>query len=97
MAGHIRYAIHTHEAFVASVPPNYLGSRIPVRPKLNINHFQDALVDHQDKDILDFMEFGFPTVALGLVPDNPSSWNHAGAERYANIYQIDAYIKMSLR
>lgn len=66
---------------VASGLPNYLGCRILVRSNLNISYFNEAVVDYQDKDILDFLQFCFPIGELGLVPDNSPYANHTGAER----------------
>ncbi len=86
----IRYAIRSHEAVFASGLPNHLRCRIPVRSDLNIGHLKDVLVDYTDKDVVEFLEFGFPVGAMGPIPEKSPCSNYGGALKYSN--QIDSYI-----
>ncbi len=92
----ITYAICSQEAIMASGVPNHLGCRILVRSKLNIGRLGEALVNYHDKNIVQFVEFGFPMGTLGVAPDNPVCGNHwgGGATKYPD--QLDAYIKKEL-
>ncbi len=72
----ITYAIRSHEAVVVSGLPNHLVCRIPVKSNLNIRHLRNVLEDYPDKDILYYLEFGFPTGALSSIPVNSPCSNH---------------------
>ncbi len=54
------FILEVHRLVLASGVPNYMGCRIPLCTKLNIPFLIDSLSDYYDKEIVDFMEFGFP-------------------------------------
>ena len=95
------YFVTLHQlvsCFNASYPtgtPNYRGARIPLRhTKLNIQSWRQLLVDYEDVDIVQFLEYGFP---LGL-SENPvlesSLQNHGSSYQYFNY--IDEFISSGL-
>ncbi len=90
----ITYVVRSHEAVFASGLPNHLGCRLPVRSHLNIGHLKDVLVDYPDKEVVEFLEFGFPVRAMGPIPEKSPCSNHGGTLKYSN--QIDSYIRKEL-
>ncbi len=43
---------------------------------------------------MEFLQFGFPTGAMGLIPENPPCENYKGAGMYPNM--MDRYVKKEL-
>ncbi len=73
-----QFIIQLHEAVIASGVPNFVGCRVPLQTKLNIDFFRKELDDYPNKQVVEFLEFGFPTGAMGLIPENPPCENHKG-------------------
>ena len=65
--------------------PNYMGARIPLRHnRLNVSAWKRRLAPYENREILQFIEFGFP---LGLQQEpppvlEPALQNHGSAYRY---------------
>ena len=65
--------------------PNHLGARIPLKhTRLNIPQWRYHLLGYEGRDIVQFLEFGFPIGVLReKVPDlSPSLQNHGSAYQY---------------
>lgn len=39
---------------------NYIGCRIPVNRRMNIEYMKSLLIDYKDKIVCDLLEYGFP-------------------------------------
>ena len=86
-----------HEIVFNSRAYNYEHCRIPILSHLNIDFFKFFLCDYADKDILHFLEYGFP-----LGADDPSSvltsdlveLNHKGAIDYPD--HIDKFLQKEI-
>ncbi len=52
------------------------------------------LSHYQDKEIVDFLEFGFPLGVNGDIPDNHPCQNHNGATKCPE--SVEAYIAAEL-
>ncbi len=65
------FIIQLHEALITPRVPNFVGCRVPVRNKLNIEFFRKELEDYHNKQVVSFSEFEFPTGAMGPIPENP--------------------------
>lgn len=64
--------------------PNYLGARIQVKSDLNIPQWRLALTNYHDKDLCDFLAFGWP---VGYLKDSPPvavTSNHPSAKNSAS-------------
>ena len=61
--------------------PNYRGARIPLPTNLNINRWRQATEDHHDKQVADFLAYGWPVSYRGPVPTTQLG-NHASAKAY---------------
>jgi len=69
---------------------NFESVRQPVPSNLNINAFRDLLRHYDDKDICNFLEFGWPINHSSILQDNTDPNNHGGVNGY--LQQIDDYL-----
>ena len=70
---------------------NYMGARVPLKSQLNIDKWEEYLTDYWDKQLVEFLKFGFP---MGFNRDCPLQHevkNHSSAIVYPN--DIQAYIE----
>ena len=85
--------LDTHFAVYNSGVSNYRGCRIPVPSKLNIEFLKDVLCDYWDKELVQFLEYGFP---VGMVIErkefvrNKFPRNHLGANEFPD--QMHSYL-----
>ena len=56
----IRFLLDTHEQVKQSGKPNYLGCKIRINNRMNIDYMRSLLKNYKDKEICDLLEFGFP-------------------------------------
>ena len=60
--------------------PNRWGARIPVASRWNLELFEELLKDYHDKDIIEWLRYGWPSGRLPtLAPPGMSHKNHKGA------------------
>ena len=59
-----------------TVIPNYIGECIPVPSGLNILAWRSLLTDYHDKQLPDFLEFGWPADYSAETPPVPMTANH---------------------
>ena len=52
--------IQQHFRVKATGIPNFLGARIPVKSQLNVEEWQQILVNYWDKQLIHLIQFGFP-------------------------------------
>ena len=56
--------------------PNYLLARVPIPSGLIISNWRSLLKDYADTQLLDFLEFGWPSYFTGALPPIPAYKNH---------------------
>ena len=49
--------------------PNRFGCRIPVESTWNLQLFESLLTDYHDKDVIEWLKFGFPVSRIDGYPD----------------------------
>lgn len=76
------YHVVVHRLVNESRAPNLMGLRIPVKTNLNIQLFRSLLRNYQDKEVCDFLEFGWPIGYESQVWPEPSCKNHLGAIQF---------------
>ena len=62
--------------------PNYLGTRIPIPTKFNLKFLKNKLQNYRNRQIVEFLEFGFPLEFNGKTRTNKIPNNHAGARDF---------------
>ena len=68
--------------------PNRFGARIPVESRWNLELLEELLQGYQDKEIVEWLRYGWPTGRLPGLAD-PKKWgkNHKGAEEHPKALQ----------
>ena len=95
-----QFLLNAHYKVKDSGVPNYIGCRIPVNHRMNIEYMRSLMIDYKDKIVCDLLEYGFP---IGFEGDRSNilqsvqkkdMWryrNHKGAEEYPN--EMLAYLE----
>ena len=65
--------------------PNYAGARVKVPNKLNVPLWDSYLVGYFERDLIDFIKFGFPLNYQADKPPTPNHFNHSSANRFPNL------------
>ena len=86
----IQCPIELHKKVKLGHKPNFLGTRIPVPSQLNVNQWKHYLVDYWDKQLLEFIQFGFPLGFNRQCTLKSDSNNHKSAVEYPK--DIDTYL-----
>ena len=73
---------HIHNSVRASGVPNYRGARIPLKSNLNIDVWRDNLADFHDKDLPEFLKYGFPVSFIRGSTLRSNDRNHASALKF---------------
>ena len=75
--------IQIHQQVIRNGYPNRWGAKIPVKTKWNLKLLEEWLHNYEDKEIVEWMKYGWPT---GRLPTLPSpgicSSNHKGATEF---------------
>ena len=74
-----------------SVAPNAFSLRLPVPSALNIPQWRHRLITYHDKDLCDFLEFGWPIGYTKLTLPQSSHQNHGSALAQPGV--IDAFLE----
>ena len=90
----IRDIIQLHKIVSCSGLPNYLGCRIPVQSQLNIANWHLNLTEYWDKQLVEFLEFGFPLDFDRKTTLKSIEINHKSADQFKD--QIGKYIQEEL-
>ena len=83
-----------HEVWEKGYPSRF-GAKIPVQSGWNLDKLEQYLRDYEDKDIVEWLKYGWPTGRVPGIPD--PGWadrNHKGAEEYPQA--LKAYIEKEL-
>ena len=77
--------------------PNRFGCRIPVRSGFNINLLTEWLKDYHDREVVEWLEFGFSVSRDTNYPDPmPATINHSGANMFPEAIQDYLETEISL-
>ena len=72
--------LRLHQEVMDKGYPNRWGARRPLEPKWNLDRFEELLGDYEDKEVVEWMRFGWPTGRLPMLEDpGITTKNHAGA------------------
>ena len=75
--------IKIHQEVLDGGYPNRWGAQKPVKTQWNLELFQELLVDYEDKEVVEWIRYGWPTGRLPTLPDPAiSNTNHKGATDY---------------
>ena len=75
--------------------PNALGCRIPLQTELSYEAWEKYSTDQkEDKQLLDFIKYGFPLGYMGPVSDTRDTPNHPSARNYPK--HVDDFIKTEI-
>ena len=86
-----RAAIKAHRAVLESGLPNYKGCRIPVPTKLNTGYMAEKLQNYEDRQVIEFIRYGWPINYQGEPVANKKCKNHKGAKDYPK--EMDSYLR----
>ncbi len=78
------YSVFMHRVFeqvIATGVPNYKGAKIMLPTNLNISKWENAVSDYHDKEVLEYLKYGFPVGYRGPVPTSQPG-NHASARQF---------------
>ena len=78
----------------ATVIPNYIGERIPVSSGLKIPAWRALLTDYHDKQLPDFLEFGWPADYSAETPPVSVMANHYNDAE--SVLHMEDYINTKL-
>ena len=71
--------------------PNRYGAKIPVECKINIQEMEKLLTDYHDKEVVEWLKYGWPVGRLPTIPDPQLTFkNHKGATEHPKA--LDKYI-----
>ena len=75
--------------------PNGFVVRIPIKTHLNLDLFEELLVDYHDKVVVEFLRYGWPANHMpGAPPPTINSVNHLSALRFPEF--VSNYIKTEM-
>ena len=74
--------IFIHNLIKNSGKHNFELCRIPIYSKLNIEFIRRNLLDYEDKQVCDFLEFGWPIGHIGKPFTSTVRKNHGGATEF---------------
>ena len=87
--------IYMHDNYFKSGKCNFEGCKISLYSHLNIDYFRFMLSDYHDKQLCQFLEFGFPTEYFGKAQQNRNTpdivINHKAAKDFP--VQMQNYLK----
>ena len=74
-------ALQLHQQVVASGVPNYAGCRVPLTSNFNIAYLEEKLEAYHDKEILEYIKFGWPVDHDGRETQSTPPRNHDSATK----------------
>ncbi len=78
----VTYIIWAHETIRNSGVPNYMGCKITIPSKFRLEYIEQELMDYEDKEVIEFLKYGFPIGIVhhiegrGPVPNHRSAVDH---------------------
>ena len=88
--------LRLHQEVLEKGYPNRWGAKIPVRTKWNLGKFEELLEDYEDKEVVEWIRYGWPTGRLPSLPDPTVNFkNHKGATEHPQA--LKTYLKKEIR
>ena len=81
-AQYTNYVLNAHFQLQQSALPNFMGLRIPVISTWNLEFLDSILHDYHDRQILQYLRYGFPINFQGQIGTYSEPPNHGGARRH---------------
>ena len=75
--------------------PNYMEARLSLESGLNIQNWRLLLGNYHDKQLVEFLEYGWPVDYTHKTPPSPTYINHKEPEEYST--HINKYIETELK
>ena len=89
-------ALQVYQKVKVTALPNYKCARIPLKSDLNIMNWKAYVAhDPQHKDLIDYLQFGFPLNYESSQPPTTEAINHMSARNYPD--HIDRHISIELQ
>jgi hypothetical protein len=79
-----------HKAVVNSGTYNFMSAKIPLPTKVKVEYLRKELIMYSDKEILQFLEFGWPISYTNSSLPGSMPRNHGGAKLYP--HHVDRFI-----
>ena len=80
--------IALHEEVIKNGYPNRWGARVPVSTKWNLELFEALLSDYKDKEVVEWMRYGWPSGSLPTLSSPvTTNRNHKGATEHPQALQ----------
>ena len=93
--GKVQELLKLRERFKGSGYPNYMGVRVPVMSRWNVQYMEKAVENYEDKMLVTFCKFGWPIGLIGYeIRWPPEVRNHKGATKFSD--QLGQYIAREL-
>ena len=89
----LRKAPHLAQIYIQVVKaglPNFMGAKVPVPHQLNITKWKEFSPMIRDKQLVQFLEFGFPVGYTGAQPPTLNLPNHSSAIKHP--LHVDTYL-----
>ena len=84
--------LQLHQEVLEKGYPNRWGAQIPVKTKWNLELLQALLVNYEDREVVEWLRYGWPTGRLPSLPEPViSGRNHKGATEYPD--SLQKYVK----
>ena len=79
---------------------NYMGCKIPLPSKFNFEFLEFWLQDYNDKQVIQFLKYGFPLGHNGLTGSQEKTKNHTGARNFpqqiAKLLEKEVKLKVAI-
>lgn len=85
------YLLYVHKMVYCSGKPNFLGVRLPIYTKVNVNFFEQNAFGFKDDRLVDFIKYGFPVGNTRLPAPQGFTRNHSSARLFES--EIDKFVK----
>lgn len=82
--------LEIHDRVVLSGQHNFAECKIPIPSNFHIPFWEEQLVDYWDREVVEFIKYGFPVSFKGPVPPVRTVKNHKGATDFPQF--MDKYI-----
>ena len=90
----IDYIVHCHNNLQKGNVANAFSIKLPIFTNLNIDFLEEKLRDYEDKEVIEFLKYGYP-VNSNMVLEGPIlNRNHSSAVSHPD--QIDKFVKKGL-
>ena len=86
---------HMYDQVYQTALPNFLAARLPIPSGLHIGQWRKHLTNYPDRELIDYLEFGFPSNYSALVIPTPTFTNHHESKDFTRF--IRDYIQTECR